>query len=74
MKSVKLGKRTSPVEVTNVSVHGFWMLIEGKEHFLSFENFPWFKDAAIAQLVNVVIWPPKNGRHEAYYLDLVENL
>ncbi len=53
MKSAKLGKRTSPVEVTNVSVHGFWILIENKEHFLPFEQFPWFRDAAIAQLVNV---------------------
>lgn len=60
MKSVKLGKRTSLVEVTNVSMHGFWMLIEGKEHFLSFENFPWFKDAAIAQLVNVELQSPKH--------------
>lgn len=53
MKSAKLGKRTSPVEVTNVSVHGFWILIENNEHFLSFEQFPWFRDAPIGRLVNV---------------------
>jgi len=60
MKSARLGKRTSPVEVTNVSVHGFWLLIEGKEFFLSFVDFPWFKDAAIAQLVNVELQSPEH--------------
>ena len=66
MKSAKLGKRTSPAEVTNVSVHGFWILIENKEHFLSFDNFPWFKDAAIAQLVNVEL---QSAQH-LYWPDL----
>lgn len=66
MKSAKLGKRTSLIEVTNVTVHGFWMLIEGKEYFLSFENFPWFKDAAIAQLVNVEL----QGAKHLYWPDL----
>ena len=60
MKSAKPGKHTSPVEVTNVSVHGFWILIENKEHFLPFEQFPWFRDAAIAQLVNVELPSPQH--------------
>jgi len=42
MTSAKLGKRTSEVEVTNVSSHGFWLLIGDKERFLAFEHFPWF--------------------------------
>ena len=66
MKSVKRGKRTSLAEVTNVSVHGFWILIENKEHFLSFDNFPWFRDAAIAQLVNVEL---QSAQH-LYWPDL----
>ena len=66
MKSAKLGKRTSVVEVTNVSVHGFWILIQDKEHFLPFEQFPWFKDAAIAQLVNVEL---QSAQH-LYWPDL----
>jgi hypothetical protein len=32
MKSAKRGKRTLDVEVTNVSKHGFWLLMGGKEH------------------------------------------
>ena len=66
MKSVKLGKRTSAAEVTNVSVHGFWILLENQEHFLSFEQFPWFKNAAIAELVNVEL---QSTRH-LYWPDL----
>jgi len=53
MKSVKPGNRISQVEVTNVSQHGFWLYILDKEVFLSFENFPWFRDVAIGHLLNV---------------------
>lgn len=60
MKSAKLGKPISAAEVTNVSVHGFWILIENQEHFLSFEKFPWFRDAAIAELVNVELLSAKH--------------
>lgn len=66
MKSAKLGKRTSPVEVTNVSVHGFWILVQDKELFLPFDQFPWFKDAAIAELVNVEL---QSAQH-LYWPDL----
>jgi hypothetical protein len=41
------------VEVTNVSPHGFWLLIEERERFVPFEDFPWFRDATIAELTNV---------------------
>ena len=66
MKSAKLGKLTSPVEVTNVSVHGFWLLLQNREYFLSFETFPWFKDAPIGQLVNVEL----PSAHHLYWPDL----
>jgi len=39
--------------VTNVSVHGFWLLLESRELFVSFSQFPWFRDASIGHLVNV---------------------
>jgi len=53
MKSAKLGKRTSPVEVTNVSKHGFWLLIGDRERFVAFDKFPWFREAPIGYLLNV---------------------
>jgi hypothetical protein len=53
VKSLKRGKNTSRLEVTNISQHGFWILLSGKEYFLPFEKFPWFKKASIADLTNI---------------------
>ena len=47
------GISTSPVEVTNVSKHGFWLLVADEELFLSFNDFPWFKAATIGQIGGV---------------------
>ena len=60
MKSARLGKRTSVVEVSNVSKHGFWLLIEDTERFVPFEDFPWFKNAPIGQLLNVELPSPRH--------------
>ena len=53
MSSLAPGKNTSPVEVTNISAHGIWLLANGKEYFLSFEDFPWFKDQTIKTITHV---------------------
>jgi hypothetical protein len=53
MKSETLGTSTSEVEVTQISKNGIWLLIQEKEHFLSFENFPWFKDISVSAIQNV---------------------
>jgi hypothetical protein len=58
MKSALLGRDTSGVEVGNVSKHGFWLLVNGQELFLSFEYFPWFATAPIGQLLNVQLPEP----------------
>ncbi|MCR4348164.1 MAG: DUF2442 domain-containing protein [Sulfuricaulis sp.] len=66
MKSAKLGKSTSTAEVTNVSKHGFWILLGNEELFVPFTQFPWFKDAPVSQLLNVE-WPQP---HHLYWPDL----
>ena len=53
MKSRTLGRSTSQVEVTNVSPHGFWLFVEEAELFVSFKDFPWFKDASIREITRV---------------------
>ena len=58
MKSAKRGKSTSRAEVTNVSEHGCWLLVEGRELFLAFEHFPWFRDASVNGLFAVVLAGP----------------
>lgn len=55
-----LGAVTSAVEVTNVSKHGFWLLLDREELLVPFEHFPWFRNATMAQLTDVQ-WPtPKH--------------
>ena len=44
------GTSTFPVEVSNVSKHGLWLLAGDEELFLPFEHFPWFKTATIDQI------------------------
>ena len=53
MSSSMHGIPTSGPEVTNVSSHGIWLLSHGKELFLSFEDFPWFKNAPIGHIIAV---------------------
>jgi hypothetical protein len=53
MKSARRGRRTSEVEVTNVLPQGFWLLLAGRELFVPFAEFPWFRDASIGQILAV---------------------
>ena len=47
------GSATSAAEVTNISKHGFWMLIDGREIFLPFDEFPWFKKATVQAILRL---------------------
>ena len=47
------GASTSTIEVTNISRHGLWLLASDGEHFLPFAQFPWFRDASVAHILNV---------------------
>jgi Protein of unknown function (DUF2442) len=53
-----LGNHTSVVELTNVSKHGFWVLLGDEELHLPFEHFPWFRNATIEQ-ISAIEWPSK---------------
>ncbi len=66
MKSAPRGKRTSAAEVTNVSTHGFWLLVDDRELFVPFEEFPWFRDAPVGKIVNV----EQQGVNHLYWPDL----
>lgn len=66
MRSATPGTDTSALEVTNVSANGFWMLIDGEEKFLPFQEFPWFRDASIRQILNV----ERPASHHLYWPDL----
>jgi hypothetical protein len=52
------GITTSAIEVTHVSKHGFWLLLDSEELLVPFAEFPWFKRATIEQLTDVE-WPSR---------------
>ncbi len=66
MRSATRGKRTSDVEITNLSKHGFWVLIDDRELFAPFKEFPWFKQASVDQILNVAM----PGPDHLYWPDL----
>lgn len=53
MKSQRLGKNISDVEVQNISIHGIWLYVNGKEYFLPYKEYPWFKDAKVSAICNL---------------------
>jgi len=53
MKSSRLGKNISEIEIQNISAHGIWLFVKGKEYFLPHNEYPWFKEAKISEIYNV---------------------
>ncbi len=52
MNPEPLGIGTSTVEVANISRYGIWIIVGDRELSMPYENFPWFRDAAISKMVN----------------------
>jgi len=53
MKSSKALGQNALVEVTHISGNGVWMLVGDKEMFMSYDDFPWFKEAPVGKILNV---------------------
>ncbi len=51
--SGKLGKIFLGCEVANISPFGVWVLVSGHEYFLDHKKFPWFKGAAVEDVLHV---------------------
>lgn len=52
------GTSISAVEVTNISGHGFWVLLNNEELFLPFSEFPWFRGVAVGKILHVELPSP----------------
>lgn len=70
------GQNTSEVEVSHIDIHGFWLCVEDKEYFLSYNDFPWFKEAKVKEILNVKLlhgyhlyWPELDVDLEVDSLD-----
>jgi hypothetical protein len=58
------GVATSACEVTNVSRFGFWLVIDDREYFVPFTDYPGFRDATMSQIYAIeriapdqICWP-----------------
>ena len=52
MRSPRRGKATS-VSVENITPFGIWLFVSGKEYFLSYEDYPYFRDQTLSAIQNV---------------------
>ena len=74
MSSLAHGNDTSAVEVTNISSHGVWLLVRGKELFMSYEDFPWFEDLTVKSILNVEEQSPGHFYWPDIDVDLTEEI
>jgi hypothetical protein len=70
MRSEAPGSATSGAEITNISPHGFWMLVDGRELFLPFAEFPWFREASVGAICEVARPRPEHFHWPALDVDL----
>jgi Protein of unknown function (DUF2442) len=50
MNSSKNGISTFSSSVTNIEKFGFWMIIENREYFIAFKDYPHFNKATIEEI------------------------
>jgi len=53
MSSNTHGTSTSLVEVTHIDSRGLWLYVDGTEHYMPYDRFPWFADATVRQILHV---------------------
>jgi hypothetical protein len=58
------------VEVSNVSPDGFWLLVDERELFVAFADFPRFRDATIREITSVERAGPHHLRWPELDVDL----
>jgi len=52
MKSLKPGEGIS-VSVENITPFGIWLYVKGKEYFLDYEDYSYFRDQTLGAIQNV---------------------
>lgn len=73
MKSKKLGKSTSKAEVLSISPYGIWLIALGREYFLPYSKFPWFKNAPVNEVFEISLIQKNHLRWESLDIDLEIN-
>jgi hypothetical protein len=74
MSSLTHGNNTLDVEITHISSHGIWLLAHNKELFMSYDDFPWFKDKTVKTIINVQEPSPGHYYWPDLDIDLTEEI
>lgn len=61
---------TTTAEVTMINARGILLFIGGKEYYLSYDRFPWFRNARVLDVLNVTMLDEKSLRWDAIDVDL----
>ena len=61
---------TSQADFTNISHHGFWVLVDERELFLPFDDFPWFRAAPVEAILRLEVPHPGHLHWPALDVDL----
>ncbi len=61
---------TSAVEIGNIDAHGVWVCVRGREFFLPYSEYPWFRDATVGELAEVRLLPDEHLHWPALAVDL----
>ena len=70
MNSSLLGTNISHNEITSIETTGFWLLVDGAEYFVPFEDYPIFKPATLQQIFAVKRVSPTQFRWDDLDADL----
>ena len=74
MSSLAPGESTLAVEISNISSFGVWLLVRDKEMFLPYDEFPWFKDRPVREILNVEELQPGHFYWPELDVDLTEEI
>lgn len=64
------GRNILDNEVTNIGEDGFWILYDNKEYFISFEDYPVFKDTTVKDIYSMKVIAPGQLRWECLDCDI----
>lgn len=70
MSSLLNGICTSEFSVTTITDIGFWIMVEDKEYFVPFDEYPMFRDATVKQILNLTFIPPAQLHWESLDVDI----
>ncbi len=74
MNSLAHGENISGPEIGNISAHGIWLLAHGKELFIPYDDFPWFKDQPVKKIIKVEEPVPGHYYWPDLDIDLTEEI